>query len=89
MELNVKALSITSGIFWGVTLFWTVLAGGVWGINTFWASPEAAQMATYMYPGITFTIGGAFLALIWGLFCGVLCGGIFGYLYNKISRRIS
>ena len=89
MKFNVKALSITSGIFWGVVLFWIVLIGGVWGISAFWASPEAAQIVTYIYPGITFTVEGAFLALIWGLFCGALCGWIFGWLYNRVSEKVS
>lgn len=89
MQLNVKALVIAGGIFWGVTLFWAILMGGVLGLNILWASPEVARIIVSIYPGITFTMGGVFLALIYGFLCGALCGGIFGWLYNWVLKKIS
>lgn len=89
MQFNVKALAITSGILWGVTLFWEVLVGGALEISTLWTSPEVAKMVASIYPGVTLTVGGAFLALIWGLACGAFCGGIFGWLYNYLPRKFS
>lgn len=89
MQLNVKALAITGAILWGVILFWEVLIGGAFGIRTLWTSPEVAKMLASIYPWVTLTVGGAFLALIWGLACGAFCGGIFGWLYNWISRKFS
>lgn len=89
MQLNVKALAITGGISWGVTLFWEVLVGGAWGINTLWTSPEIAKFIPQIYPGVTLTLGGAFLALIWGLACGAFCGGIFGLIYNWFVKKFS
>ena len=88
MQLNVKALAIAGGIFWGVTLFWEILMGGALGISTLWTSPEMAKTVASIYPGVTLTVGGAFLALIYGFLCGALCGGIFGWLYNWISRKV-
>ncbi len=88
MQLSIKALTIAGGIFWGVTLFWEVLIGGALGISTLWTSPEIAKLVTSIYPGVTLTIGGAFLALIWGLACGAFCGGIFGWLYNRFSKKV-
>ena len=88
MEFNVKALAITGGILWGVTLFWEVLAGGVFGVNTLLTSPEAAGLLASIYPGVTLTVGGAFLALLWGFACGAFCGGGFALLYNWILRKI-
>ncbi len=89
MRLNVKALAQAAGIFWGATLFWEILVGGAWGINTLWTSPEIAQLVASIYPGITLTVGGAFVALIYGFLCGVLCGGIFGWLYNRSLGKTS
>lgn len=89
MQLNVKALAIVGAIGWGAILFWIVLIGGAFGIRALWASPEIANLVASIYPGITLTVGGAFLALIWGFACGAFCGGIFGWLYNWISRKVS
>jgi ABC-type nitrate/sulfonate/bicarbonate transport system permease component len=89
MRFNVKALAISTGIFWGVALFWEILAGGVWGIRTLWASPEVAELLASIYPGITFTLGGSLLALIYGFACGVVCGGVFGWLYNWVAEKLS
>ncbi len=89
MKLNIKALAQAGGIFWGVTLFWEILAGGAWGINTLWTSPEIAQLVASIYPGITLTVSGAFVALIYGFLCGALCGGIFGWLYNRALGKTS
>lgn len=89
MQLNVKALAITGGILWGIYLFWVVLIGGAFGIRTIWASPDIAKIVVSIYPGLTLTVGGAFLALIYGFFCGAFCGGILGWLYNWISEKFS
>lgn len=89
MQFNIKALAIAGGIFWGITMFWEVLVGGALGISTLWTSPEVAKMAASVYPGVTLTIGGAFLALIWGLACGAFCGGVFGWLYNWLTKKVS
>lgn len=89
MELNIKAFAMAGGIFWGGTLFWEILMGGVFGLNTFWASPEIARMVVSIYPGITFTMGGVLLALAYGLLCGALCGGIFSWLYNWSLKKTS
>lgn len=89
MQLNVKALAKTCGILWGLSLFWVVLIGGALRITTLWASPEIAKLVASFYPGITMSIGGAFLALVYGFFCGAFCGGIFGWLYNYLSRKLS
>ncbi len=89
MQLNVKALVIAGGIFWGVTLFWEILMGGILGLSILWASPEVARMIVSIYPDITFTMSGVFLALVYGFLCGALCGGIFGWLYNWALKKTS
>jgi hypothetical protein len=89
MQLNIKALTITLAILWGLYLFWVVLFGGIFRTKILWASPEIANLVVSIYPGITFTIEGAFLALIWGFACGAFCGGVFGWLYNYLSRKFS
>lgn len=89
MQISVKALAITSGILWGVTLFWEVLVGGALRMNILWTSPEIAKFIPQIYPGVTLTLGGSFLALIYGLACGAFCGGIFGWLYNCLARKFS
>ena len=70
-------------------MFWVVLIGGALGIRAIAASPEMAELLASIYPGITLTVKGAIIALIWGLVDGAICGVIFGWIYNYFSRKFS
>jgi hypothetical protein len=89
MQLNIKALAITGAILWGGSVFIEVLIGGAWRVTIFCLNPEIAKFLASVYPGVTFTLKGAFIGLLYGLFDGGIFAGLFGWLYNYFSRRFS
>ena len=79
MQLNIKAFSFASGIFWGLGLFvgtwWLILLEGVTNDRTFIGR---------IYPGFSLSPGGSVMGLLWGLVDGAICGAIFAWLYNRL-----
>jgi len=80
MKLNVKALSLTAGILWGLTIFIATLWLIVFGFDG-----HFIRVLDHFYFGYTFSVGGAFVGLIWGFVDGAICGAIFAWLYNKLA----
>jgi hypothetical protein len=80
MKLNVKALALTSGILWGLTIFLATL----WLI-VFGYSGQFIRVLDHFYIGYSFSVAGAFIGLVWGFVDGLICGAIFGWLYNKLA----
>ena len=84
MRFNVKALAITSSIFWGLALFcitwWIIAFEGATGESTVFAS---------VYRGYSITPLGSVVGLVWGAVDGLFCGAIFGWAYNFIADRVS
>ena len=80
MKLSVKALALTVGILWGLSLFiltwWIILFEG--------ASSEPTFIAK-VYRGYAVTPLGSVIGLIWGLLDGLICGAIFAWVYNYIA----
>lgn len=83
-ELSVKGLALSFSLFWGAYMFLAALMA-MWRVNTVWFNVELFRMLAWVYPGISATLPGAFLALIYGAACGAICGGILAWLYNKFS----
>ena len=77
MKLNAKSLSLTCGILWGITVF----LGTIW-LLIIGASGKTISLLSAVYYGYQFSIGGAFIGLIWGFVDGAICGLIFAYVYN-------
>jgi len=77
VKLNVKALALTGGIFWGVGLFiltwWLILFGGATGETTFIGR---------VYLGYRITPAGSVIGLVWAFVDGFISGAIFAWLYN-------
>ena len=80
MKLNIKALALTAGIMWGGTVFLATL----WLI-AFGYTGQLMRMLDHFYIGYTFSVGGAFVGLVWGFIDGAICGAIFAWLYNKLA----
>lgn len=82
MKLNVKALALACGIFWGLSLFlitwWIILFEGISGDCTFIA---------YVYRGYNLSPVGSLIGLVWAFFDGLIGGAIFGWLYNWLCGR--
>ncbi len=84
MRLNVIALSVTAGLFWGVAILVVAIA------NLVWPGYGGAflELAASIYPGydpgtgIASVITGTF----YGLVDGAIGGAIFAWLYNLVSQ---
>ena len=85
MKLNIKALIITGAVIYGGSVFIEVLVGGAWQRNIFCVTSELAKLISLIYPRVSLTVKGAFIALLYGLFDGGFFAGIFGWLYNRLS----
>jgi hypothetical protein len=82
MKLNVKSLSITCGLVWGVGLFlltwWIILLEGATG---------EATLIGRVYLGYSISPIGSVIGFLWALVDGLIIGAIFAWLYNRMSRR--
>lgn len=82
MKLNVRAFALTTGLIWGLGLFfltiWIILFEGETGEVT---------LIGKIYRGYNLTYGGSFIGLIWGFIDGLIGGAIFAWLYNFIIGR--
>ena len=85
MKINVTALALTAGLFWGASL---LVVGSA---NLMWPGYGRAflDLAASLYPG--YHPGRAFGSVITGtlysMVDGAIAGAVFGWLYNLLSRR--
>jgi ABC-type phosphate transport system permease subunit len=86
MRFNIKALVLTAGILWALTVFLTGLANLIWSGygSTF------LQIAASIYPG--YDASGSFVDLIVGtlyaLIDGAVAGLVFGWVYNLFVGKL-
>ncbi|MEE9157317.1 MAG: hypothetical protein V3U60_02865 [Gammaproteobacteria bacterium] len=85
MKLDVKAMAIAFGIWWGVLGIFLV---GL--INLIWPPYGQAwlEMMASIYPGYTATasIGQVIVGSVDGIVCGAICGAILAWLYNRFAK---
>lgn len=81
MKLSIKALGLTSGILWGLTVFITTL----W-IIVIDSPGNTLGLLHKFYFGYSVSWAGAFIGLIWGFVDGFICGSIFAWLYNLLVK---
>lgn len=80
MKLDRKALALTSGIIWGLT----VLVMTLWVI---WRGGGATlSLLQQFYFGYSISYLGAIIGLIYGFVNGFICGSIFAWLYNRFVK---
>jgi len=85
MRLNVTALAMTAGLFWGAALLIVAIA------NLIWPGYGGAflDLAASVYPG--YRPGGGFgsvvTATLYALVDGAVAGAIFGWLYNLLAQQ--
>jgi hypothetical protein len=81
MKLNTKAFALTSGIIWGLGLFfltwWMIAFGGATGEKT---------MIGKIYIGYSISAAGSLIGLVWGFADALVGGAIFAWLYNLIAK---
>lgn len=84
MKFNLKALTLTAALMWGVlAVFLTGIANLLW--------PHYAEgflkLLASIYPGYSgaASLGQVLIATGYGLVDGAVAGLVFGWLYNKLS----
>lgn len=80
MRLDAKAFGLACGVILGLlgfvgTLFSLIFGGG-----------QTISMLAAVYFGYSWTIFGAFLALVQGFIYGFIWGWIFAAVYNRFAR---
>ena len=84
MKLNIKATSITFGLFIGISLFIVT-----WWIILFDGSSNSPTFIGKIYRGYSVTPIGSLIGLVWGLIDGAVCGAIIAWIYNKANDTIN
>ncbi len=82
MKLNVKAFSLTCGLFWGLGLFFLT-----WWIILFEGSTNDITFIGRCYRGFNISPLGSVIGLIWAFADGAIGGAIFAWLYNLIAGK--
>ena len=82
MKLNVKSLSITCGLIWGIGLFLLT-----WWIIIFDGATGEATLIGRIYLGYSISPIGSLIGFVWAFIDGLICGAIFAWLYNLMLRR--
>jgi len=85
MKINVIALALTAGLFWGASILVVGSANLIWpGYGR-----DFLELAASIYPGYHPgpAIGSVITGTLYGLVDGAIAGAVFGWLYNVLSRR--
>jgi len=80
MKLNVKALALACGIFWGLSMFLIT-----WWIIYFEGSTGNPTIIGAVYRGYRISAAGSIYGLVWGFLDGLIGGAIFAWLYNLLA----
>ena len=84
MRINIIALSITTGLFWGGSIFITGLANMIWPPY----GQAFLELAASIYPGYHAgpSIGQIITGTLYGFVVGTIAGFLFGWIYNLIYK---
>ncbi len=82
MSLNAKALALSGGIVWGLSIFGTTLLSVTTGLGR-------AMMEVYgsIHPGYSITYAGAFVGLAYSFVCASVGLFVFAKLYNYFESK--
>jgi len=81
MKLSKRALGLSLGLLWGVT----VLLATWWLL--YWGSPGGTiSKIGAFYLGYSFTWVGGLIGFFWGFVDGFICGVIIAWLYNIFHK---
>ena len=79
--MNVKALTLSLGIVWGVAIFLTgIIAMFGWGTYM-------VDVFSSLYIGYKASFFGAIIGMIWAFVDGALFGFFISYLYNFFAKK--
>lgn len=84
MKFNIKAFSITCGLFWAAVLFFLT-----WWIILFDGASQEVTMIGRVYRGYSISPLGSVIGFFWALADGLIGGAIFAWLYNFVVSKAS
>ena len=82
MKLNVKAMTLTLAIIWGLGLFLIT-----WWIILFEGSNNNPNFLSQIYRGYSITPLGSLVGLIWAFADGAILGACIAWIYNSIVSK--
>ena len=84
MRINVIALSITTGVFWGCSIIITGLANMIWPPY----GQAFLELAASLYPGYHAepAIGQVITGTLYAFVDGAIAGYLFGWIYNMVIK---
>ncbi|MGD8305469.1 MAG: bacteriophage holin [Ignavibacteria bacterium] len=83
MELSKRALGLSIGLTWGLTIMlatWWLLVDGSGGMTI-------SKLSNF-YIGYSYSWGGAVIGFLWGFVDGFIGGVVIAWLYNFFSKKI-
>jgi len=87
MRVNVTALALTAGIFWGGAILIVALCAMIWPDYGGAFLDLAASIYPGYHPGPG--IGPLVTGTLYGVVDGAIAGALFGWLYNLLARRVT
>jgi hypothetical protein len=82
MKLNVRALALACGLWWGFGLFFLT-----WWIIALDGPTGEVTLIGRIYRGYSISPAGSVYGLVWGFFDGLIGGAILAWLYNFLAAR--
>jgi hypothetical protein len=79
MKLNIKALALTCGILWGLSVFLITL------ISLWHGHGGHLGLLSLIYVGYTVSYAGSVIGLVYGFVDGLISGALFAWLYNRLA----
>jgi len=82
MKLNVKAMALACGLFWGLGVFCAT-----WWVIAFDGATHEPTMLGLIYRGFSISPMGSVIGLIWAIPDGAIGGAVLAWLYNYFAGR--
>jgi len=84
MKLDIKALALTVGLFWGAAVLIVAVANLIWpGYGRAFLDLSASIYPGYR-PGAG--VGSVITGTLYALVDGAICGALLAWLYNLLAR---
>lgn len=84
MKLDLTALALTGGLFWGIAILIVAVANMIWPSYGVALLDLAASIYPGYHPGAG--IGSVVTGTLYAVVDGAIAGAIFGWLYNLLVR---
>lgn len=81
MKINIKALALSMGIVWGLTVFLLT----IWFLIMCYPGTSLSKLSV-IYLGYSVSWIGAFVGFIYGFVDGLIGGALLGFFYNKFAK---